>query len=242
MIVIKRRLREKLPFSLAEILLPTSGDRLEASRWLPTLVKIWCGESKPSGLMGKWVNDLTLVTDLDEFPGLISRLRPTLRREIRRAVDEDGLQRIVGWTPEQFVEFHRLNDDTNPNLPDRLELERLRAAGRLQISVAMVDGEAVATHANIEDFPRVRILKGYTMRKQADGPARYNLVARANKALHYLDMAAYHDRAFAEYDWGGFSGQPDNGIDKFKLQFLGATREQVHFRGVVAPGTRVVAF
>lgn len=242
MIVLKRRFRDEIPLTVAEVLLPAPGDQLESSRWLPSLVKIWCGESRPAGLVGKWINDLTLVSNLHEFPDLISRLRPTLRREIRRAVDDDGLTREVGWTPDQFIEFHRLHDSTNPNLPDRAVLERLRDAGKLQISVAMVGGEALVAHANIEDFPRVRILKGYTMRKQADSPARYNLVARANKALHYLDIAAYHERAFSAYDWGGFSGQPDNGIDKFKLQFLGAVRKQFHFRGVVVPGPRMVAF
>jgi len=243
MILLRRRYRPNLPLELAEVLLPVAGDRLEpAARLSPMLVKIWCAERRTKGLVGKWTDDLTLVSDLTGFPQLLARLGATTRRHIRRAMDQDGLERVDDWTVEQIVEFQREHDATNPSLPDPLELNRLHAAGRLTISAAIVAGEVLAVHANIEDFPRVRFLKGYTKRKRADTSERYSLVGRANKALHHLDMAAYHERGFTLYDWGGFSGEPGNGIDHFKLQFLGEVRAQVHFRGVMRPGAPPIAF
>jgi hypothetical protein len=243
MIVFTRRFRPQVPLELAELLMPVAGERFAARRRVgPLLVKIWCAERKAAGLVGRWVPDRTVLSELAGFPKLLERLGATTRRDIRRATDKDGLAREDGWSVDQIIDFHRDHDPTNPNRPDRGELQRLRDAGRLTISAAVVDGEALAVHASIEDFPRVRFLKGYGKRKEADNPARYSLVGRANKALHYLDMAAYHAAGYETYDWGGFTGVPDNGIDRFKLQFLGEVAGQVHFRGVLPPGGRDVAF
>lgn len=243
MIVFTRRFRPQFPLELAELLLPVAGERFAPPRRLvPLLVKIWCAEGKASGLVGRWAPDRTVLSDLTTFPKLMERLGATTRRDIRRATEKDGLTREDDWSVDQIIDFHRDHDLTNPNLPDRDELQRLHEAGRLTISAAVVEGEALAVHASIEDFPRVRFLKGYGKRKEADNPARYSLVGRANKTLHYLDMAAYHAAGFETYDWGGFTGVADNGIDRFKLQFLGEISSQVHFRGVLPPGARDVAF
>jgi hypothetical protein len=243
MIVFRRPFRPHLPVDLAEVLMPAAGDRLERpGRLAPVLVKIWCGERRTPGLVGKWVDDKTLVTDLATLPTLLSRLRSNLRRDIRRALNEDGVVREVGWTVEQIVEFHRDHDGSNPNRPSPFTLGRLHDAGRLSISVAMVEGEALVVHANVEDFPRVRILQSYSKRKQADSPERYALIGRANRALHYQDMAAYHEAGYTEYDWGGYSGVPGNGIDIFKASFLGELKDQVHFRGVLLPAAPAVEF
>jgi hypothetical protein len=243
MIILQRRFRRGLPLALADVRLPVAGDRLEPTgRLLPTLVKIWCGERKTPGLIGKWVEDHTLITNLATFPTLHALFRSNLRRCIRRAIDEEGLVRLEGLSVDQLIAFHRDDDPTNPNIPDRGELSELQAAGRLSISAAMIRGKILAVHANIEDFPRVRVLKIYTRRKQSINSAEYNLIGRANKALHYLDMATFYERGFMSYDWGGFSGVANNGIDRFKLQFLGQISRQLHFRGVLPPGARDVAF
>jgi hypothetical protein len=243
MILLRRRYRPHLPLDLAEVLLPVAGDRLEPARRLsPMLVKIWCAERRTPGLVGKWTDDLTLVSDLAGFPELLARLGSTTRRHIRRALDQDGMTRVDDWSVEQVIGFQREHDASNPNLPDPVELNRLYDADRLTVTAADVAGETLAVHVNIEDFPRVRVLKGYTKRRRADTSERYSLVGRANKALHYLDMAAYHERGFTLYDWGGFTGEAGNGIDHFKLQFLGEVRPQAHFRGLMPPGAPPVAF
>jgi hypothetical protein len=243
MIVFRRRFRPHLPVDLAEVLMPAAGDRLERpGRLAPVLVKIWCGERRTPGLVGKWVDDKTLVTDLSTFPTLLPRLRSNLRRDIRRALGDDGVVREAGWTVDQIVEFHRDHDGSNPNRPSPFTLGRLHDAGRLSISVAMLEGEALVVHANMEDFPRVRILQSYSKRKQADSPDRYALIGRANRALHYQDMASYHEAGYTEYDWGGYSGVPGNGIDLFKASFLGELKDQVHFRGVLLPAAPAVEF
>ncbi len=243
MIVFRRRYRPHLPLDFAELLMPATGDRLERSGWMkPTLVKIWCGERRTPGLAGKWVDDKTLITDLSTFPTLLPRLRSNLRRDIRRALGDDGVVRVSGWTVDQIIEFHRTHDGSNPNLPSPFTLGRLYDAGRLSISVAMVGDEALVVHANVEDFPRVRILQSYSKRKQADSPDRYALIARANRALHYQEMADYHEAGYTDYDWGGYSGVPGNGIDLFKASFLGELRDQVHFRGVLLPNAPAVQF
>jgi hypothetical protein len=243
MIVFRRRFRPHLPLDLAEVLMPAAGDRLEGpTRLKPTLVKIWCGERRTRGLIGKWVDDKTLITDLAEFPTLLSRVGSNLRRDIRRALGEDGVVREAGWTVDQIVEFHRVHDGSNPNRPSPFMLGRLYDAGRLSISVAMLEGEALVVHANVEDFPRIRVLQSYSKRRQAGGPDRYALIARANRALHYQDMAGYHEAGYTQYDWGGYSGVPGNGIDRFKASFLGELRDQVHFRGVLLPTAPAVQF
>lgn len=243
MIVFRRPYRPHLPFDFAELLMPAPGDRLErSSALLPTLVKIWCGERRQPGLIGKWVDDKTLITDLDTFPALMPRLRSNHRRDIRRALGDDGVVRETGWNVEQIIAFHREHDGANPNLPSPFALGRLYDAGRLSISVAMVEGEALVVHANVEDFPRVRILQSYSKRKKADSPDRYALIGRANRALHYQEMAAYHEAGYTIYDWGGYSGVPGNGIDIFKSTFLGELRDQVHFRGFLLPAMPPVEF
>lgn len=243
MIVFSRPYRPHLPVELAELLMPAPGDQLaRPGRLTPTLVKIWCGERRIPGLLGKWVDDKTLITDLATFPTLLQRLRSNLRRDIRRALNEEGVVRDTSWNVDQIIEFHRTHDGTNPNLPSPFTLGRLYDAGRLSISVAMVNGEPLVAHANVEDFPRVRILQSYSRRKQADSPEQYALIGRANRALHYQEMASYHEAGYTVYDWGGYSGIPGNGIDLFKASFLGELTDQVHFRGVLLPTAPAVEF
>lgn len=83
-------------------------------------------------------------------------------------------------------------------------------------------------HTYIVQGKRTRLKTSNSLFDNKDQDFR-NLVGRANKLLHWLDMQFFKDKGFDCYDFGGwYSGQDDKkmlGINKFKEGF-GGVKEQ----------------
>jgi len=58
-----------------------------------------------------------------------------------------------------------------------------------------------------------------------DDKTKRNKIGWINKALHWKSILYFKEKGYKEYDWGGYSNNPNNkelaGIDKFKKAFGG---------------------
>ncbi|MGH7907921.1 MAG: hypothetical protein ACREP6_14955 [Candidatus Binataceae bacterium] len=68
---------------------------------------------------------------------------------------------------------------------------------------------------------RVRGMLTASRRLSVDDKKAYRLLGNVNRLMHWGNMCFYKDSGFEIYDWGGISGDKDDGIAKFKLSFGG---------------------
>ena len=92
--------------------------------------------------------------------------------------------------------------------------------GALVLTEILSEDKILVIHSYLTDGKQTRLL--HSVSEFRDGISDANLVARANKRLHWEDMKMFKARGVSIYDWGGISN-PDhpNGIDAFKMKFGG---------------------
>ena len=121
---------------------------------------------------------------------------------------------------------------------DRTLLENTRDAGCLMISATRSGSDATRTccmHAHSSDKNRARAIYSCSGRFCGDSCLTGNLVAKANRLLHFDDMKYYRDLGVPFYDFGGLSLSEDpdkKGVDEFKRGFGGQVVEE--FNGCLA--------
>lgn len=93
--------------------------------------------------------------------------------------------------------------------------------GALVLTEILSEGQPLVIHSYLTDGKQTRLLHSVSEFRNEGADA--NLVARANKRLHWEDMKYFKEHGVSLYDWGGISN-PDNpnGIDAFKMKFGGA--------------------
>lgn len=173
---------------------------------------------------------LTLVNDLDgDENELLSRFGGNCRDKVKRAQRRDGLELVISSEPrERLAEFRAFYDAFAAQRglrPANAEwLLGACAAGQLALAGAAVGGDVLAWHAYVVT-PGTAWLQ-YTVAKFRDVPAEQRqLVARANRWLHWRSMAWFHERGLERYDWGGLFEREEAaeqaGINRFKREFGG---------------------
>ena len=76
-------------------------------------------------------------------------------------------------------------------------------------------------HSYIVGEKQVRLLHSVSDFRSDEKDA--NLIARANKRLHWEDICLFKNEGKEVYDWGGISSlENPNGIDAFKCKFGGS--------------------
>lgn len=248
MLTFKTEYRHTLPIPIREVWFAGSGDAIPQPTLAPQFLRVFHSDARIEGIPGHLRRTRTLLTRLDDLDALEPTFGSTLRRHIRQSIERDDSRVVTDWNPQQLVRFADTFDAANPNRPNLARMLGLAAVGGLGIAAALVGDVALCAHVYVEDtaIGLARLLYSFSARprrsvsdkREDESPetARFAaLVARANKALHWRDMQRYRDRGFRWYDWGGFSGQPDNGIDRFKLQFRGEPVERWCFDGVALP-------
>lgn len=92
--------------------------------------------------------------------------------------------------------------------------------GALVITEILFERQPLVIHSYLTDGKQTRLLHSVSEFRNEGADA--NLVARANKRLHWEDMKYFKEHGMDLYDWGGISN-PDNpnGIDSFKMKFGG---------------------
>lgn len=239
--------RPALPIPIREVWFLGKNDQIPRCTLIPRPLRIFNSEQRIDSLPGRWRQAQTLVNRLDSLDDLKSRLSSGTRREIRQSIERDRSRVVFGWTPAQLASFARNLDAGNPNQPNLARMLALAALGGLGIASAFVGESILCAHVYVEDITLgvTRLLYSYSARPRRNGnddsprspeTTEFSaLVGRTNKALHWLDMQRYHDRGFRIYDWGGYSGRKDNGIDRFKMLFRGEITPTWYFDGATPP-------
>lgn len=93
-------------------------------------------------------------------------------------------------------------------------------AGALVLTCAYLGDIPLVMHTYLKDENQVRLLHSVSEFRTSDIDA--NLIARANKRLHWEDIRLFREQGLKSYDWGGISSFDNpNGIDVFKMKFGG---------------------
>jgi len=173
---------------------------------------------------------LTLINDLDcDEDALLARFGGNCRDKVKRAQRRDGLELVISNEPrERLAEFRAYYDAFAAQRglrPANAEwLLGACAAGQLVLASAVLRGDVLAWHAYVAT-PGTAWLQ-HTVAKFRDVAAEQRqLVARANRWLHWRSMAWFRERGLERYDWGGLFEREDSaeqaGINRFKREFGG---------------------
>jgi hypothetical protein len=179
-------------------------------------------------------NKHTLAVDLTRTSEqLLAEMHPDTRYKIRRAQARDALDFQSPACPDeaQLQAFHAFfaRFASDKRLP-AVSLQYLRAAntaGALRLSGMAHQGEALVWHTHLVIGQRARLWHSASQYRGQDTPRR-NLIGRANRLLHWLEMQSFRASGATLYDFGGwYAGQDDEQrlrINRFKEGFGGTRR------------------
>lgn len=163
---------------------------------------------------------------------LYSAIHKNVRYEIRK--NEKESMTVKYFTKKELLEeqkrleeleemYHALYLSKGMNqFLNHDQLLGYAGTGALVLTEIFSEGQPLVIHSYLTDGKQTRLLHSVS-EFRAEG-ADANLVARANKRLHWEDMKYFKERGVNLYDWGGISN-PDNpnGIDAFKMKFGGVS-------------------
>lgn len=178
----------------------------------------------------------TLVTDLtvseDELKDNISK---TFKYDIRRSQRDiisckvfSGINLLNNKTlVNNFQECYKemyMKKGINAAISNKV-IEQYALENAMIMTVAYYDEKPIVFHTYIDGKDKVRLwhsCSNFRMDKELR-----NVIARANKRLHWEDWLFFKEQGYFIYDWGGiFSiNDLDNGIDNFKKSFGGIPTE-----------------
>ena len=174
----------------------------------------------------------TTTIDLQKDLQIIwQNITKNYRYEIRRAEKKDKIIETIIESPtiddlNNFIEFfNKFAVKRSLRKANKKKLILFNSQKQLQIAYVFSDASKeniLSAHCYINDNERVRLYHSasnlnYKFKDK-------NLVARANKFLHWKAISKYQNSGYKTYDFGGISQiKKLNGIDKFKLQFHGET-------------------
>lgn len=185
-----------------------------------------------SPIMGSKPFDTVSVDLSQDEDILFMGLNQSHRRQVRQAVNKDGLVVDVDLTPtteaiESFGSFFNDFAAFKGIAPANInKLKIFHSSGNLSIASVRRGNENVplAMHSFVSDGNRVRgYIAGTLPRIGNDG----SLFGRANKLLQWEAMLAMKKADVKIYDFGGISRKPElQGINDFKRQFGGIESEE----------------
>tara|TARA_B100000242_G_scaffold293651_1_gene272448 strand:- start:208 stop:972 length:765 start_codon:yes stop_codon:yes gene_type:complete len=172
----------------------------------------------------------TLNIDLKkDIKTIWQNINKNYRYEIRRAENKDKIFENIICNPSQkditfFIEFfNKFADLRSLRKANQKKLKILQNQKKIKIAYVFSDSNEsniLSAHCYINDKKRIRLYHSasnisYKLKDK-------NLVARANKYLHWKAISKFKDIGYKTYDFGGISQiKKLNGIDKFKFQFHG---------------------
>lgn len=173
----------------------------------------------------------TLVTML-QVPEeeLFAQINKNVRYEIRRNLKEDVVYRQFEakdltddqMTIDMFANmYERMYQEKGQNVSfNKAQFQKYMQENAVHLTAIYKDEEPLVFHSYIVGENQVRLLHSVSDFRSDNVDA--NLVARANKRLHWEDMRLFKNGGKEIYDWGGISSlQNPNGIDAFKFKFGG---------------------
>ena len=177
----------------------------------------------------------TLILDLlQDEDTIFENIRKNVKYEINRCIKENILFKI--YTSEDLrknssivSEFEKVYNMmyTQKGMSTRLNLDIVNEYidKNSFILTAASNGTNLCYHAYITDSTIVRLLYSCSTFRDENQEEK-NLVARANKFLHWEDLKYFKSIGVSNYDFGGVTSFDNpNGIDKFKMAFGGSNIE-----------------
>ena len=184
------------------------------------------------GRQARWHPFHTLTVDLTEdLEAIFARFKKDTRNEIRRAQEKDRVQCRCWSQPspevlEQFLDFYAKFAADNGLSVVNSRISTAARTGCLHLSAAEADsGEPLVWHAYLHIANRVRLLHSASLFRKAKTVAERNMIGRANRLQHWLDMVQFKKAGVLTYDFGGwYDGNLDQKklrINQFKEEFGG---------------------
>jgi hypothetical protein len=163
----------------------------------------------------------------------------TTRNEINRATREGTVHRIVREpTQRDIEEFHAFYK--------QFATERHLGGGDNSLWMCEYAREhtIVLTHAHLQNEPPlvwhtyyckapwVRLLHSVSLFSHSEDREKRNLISRANRYLHWVDINEFRDRGILHFDFGGWYAGRENEkllrVNAFKEGFGGLKTKRFH--------------
>ena len=202
--------------------------------WGLTTLRQYIGPVQPGFPFFKRIQ-YTLLIDLTQSDeALQAGMSKNMRAQLRKA-ENDGF----AWSKtDDLNEFRELfnafaADKGLSPLPQKV-LDAEKHA--LYVAKTSFENKPLVAHAYLIDLQesRARFLYGATVRLSSD--ADPNLVGRANRLAHYLEMQEFRRQGLKTFDFGGFAlntaDVQKQGINQFKEAFGGTVVEESNFDSI----------
>ena len=173
----------------------------------------------------------TLLSDLSqEEETQIGLINKNVRYEIRRNCKEPVEYKVfmpedLKQNPDVIQKFGDIYESMYKSKGQNATFNRQQFESYLEKDAILLtaiyqEDIPIVFHSYIVGENQVRLL--HSVSEFRNGELDANLVARANKRLHWDDMCLFKKQGKEIYDWGGVSSiENPNGIDAFKFKFGG---------------------
>jgi len=152
------------------------------------------------------------------------------KHKIKRALTEGmifSVESSMEVLEKAYNEFARAKD-IGP-----MDKKTLKAYWPKMITTKLThEGEVLVVHGFVHDadLKRVNLQWGASRFRSTDDPQQQNLIGRANRLLHYLDMLYMRERGIEVFDLGGYALNTTNPeliqVNEFKAGFGGQIVEE----------------
>jgi len=199
--------------------------------WGLTTLRQYIGAQAPAFPFTKQTQHTLLIDLTQDDEALQAGMSKNMRAQLRKA-EKDGFVWEVSEDLDEFrTLFNAFAAEKGLKALSTGVLEAERAF--LLIAKTSFEGKPLVAHAYLVDVEesRARFLYGATVRLSEGVDA--NLVGRANRLAHFLEMGEFRRRGLKTFDFGGYAlGTEDpqkQGINQFKESFGGTIVEESTF-------------
>ncbi len=165
---------------------------------------------------------------------IFDQIGKNTKPKIKRAISEGGLRFTIIESRDEVLDLY--NEFARGKGRPPLDERSFRAYWPKMLATKISsDNDALVMHAFLSDegLKRANHLYSASLFRSTDDSDRRNLIGRANRALHYLNMLNFKDRGITTYDLGGYAfGTQDpelQEVNEFKDSFGGQLVEESNY-------------
>ena len=185
----------------------------------------------------------SLITNLNiNNDELFNNISKTAKNEIRRSIKDNiknieysskflkNNSQILNEFEDCYNKMYK-SKGLNVKLNKKLVKQYINA-NMFLLTVAIYNKKSIVFHSYIIENNKARLLHSCSDFRNKDN--NKNLIGRANKFLHYKDMIMLKSKNIKDYDWGGITSfQKPNGIDKFKINLSGNSKQIKYYNEII---------
>jgi hypothetical protein len=185
----------------------------------------------------------TILIDLAKNEkDLFSEIRKNTRYEINRAGNKDGIEgKTLLNTGEydlakidQYIAFfNQFAVSKRRSTINYGDLNQFIEKKNICIRYACLDNDILTMHAYIISDNTARLHQSSSLFRNSDNAEYRNMIARANRYLHWDDIQYFKNIGLSWYDLGGWYGGNENqeqlSINVFKESFGGVLKEEYSY-------------